>query len=149
MKTEGSTSLDAGRKDAPFNLFGLPQELFDVILAFAYSRSDETRPIPKFAWELRESLRHEAPELRQPFPARAVTKLMVSKAFFARAAQSYIESAPVYVGWAAESDHPNSILRVVGAFAKECVADLADLLTFPPMPKMRKLRLVIDERDVE
>lgn len=152
-------------------LLDLPQELFDMILGFAYARSCQVRLVWKTCWDVHVQAwappddddddddewlddEEDVPEpewssdfegmrWRRLYPGPLVAKFLVSKAFFVTAARIYIESGPQDLEYAFEADRMIGGAGVVGAFGRDVVVDFEHWLCFPPMPKMSRLRLVM------
>nr|OQO23356.1 hypothetical protein B0A51_08030 [Rachicladosporium sp. CCFEE 5018] len=79
----------------PFRLFDLPQELQDLIFAFAYPAEPTTRWIFPNEWKLREveKRRRSLDYVMKPFPRFKIDDWLVSKRYFVGAATAQIGSA--------------------------------------------------------
>lgn len=170
------TMSGPGKKDLNPNLLDIPQELFDMILGFAYGRSGQVRLMWRTCWEVHaqawappdenddddgddddewwSEYEEELPEPEwssdfevkgwlRPYPGPFMANFLVCKAFFVNAARVYIESGPLDLEYALEADRMTGGAGVVGAFARDVVADFEHWLYFPPMLKMNKLRLAV------
>ncbi|CAK3842542.1 Hypothetical predicted protein [Lecanosticta acicola] len=139
----------ASPPDDKRKLFGLPQELRDIIFDYAYPRLEGVELIAKSSWDQREHIENmvEATHTIRPFPPFKVNEFLVSKAFFAAAAAAYVGNQAIDPHVAAQSCSSEwgkrSLTNILYAYGKHLHKASTRVSYLEKFPKLQSISITI------
>ncbi|KAK6393946.1 hypothetical protein LTR65_002323 [Meristemomyces frigidus] len=147
-----ATTTTSGRSNV--HLHGLPREIQDIIFEYAYPPVADLKLVDRRQWEFREKQRRmEASNTHEvaPFPSSKVNDFMVSKEFFAVAAEAYMKNNSTSI-----SDNASYLLTMTmmsGGITAAYLTHVKVLLMLanqlPSLPKLQRLTLTMSPADFD
>ena len=130
------------------HLFGLPQELRDIIFKYAYYEVPRQKLISRHSWYTREiRRRRDATTYHaiRPYPAPKVSEFLISKRFFVAAARAWIKNRRFSSGFYFCLHDLIEGRGIVVEFAEECEMVAGDFIC--GLRNLKKITLHLDEYD--